>query len=287
MTLWSIFKSPLMFGGNLPDNDRFTLSLLTNKNVLDVLNKSTNNRPLFNDEEKAAWVADEPRTGVKYLAVFNKSDQRFAMEEKSIWKSGIIDRNTPKQSKEVTVDIAGAKKLYLVVTNAGDNIEWDHADWINPILYNEHDTISLTQLKWVKATSGWGTVGMNKSVSGADIAVNKTKYEKGIGVHSNSILEFDLPQGYTHFKVLAGIDDAAVVQNVGATVEFLVFTEDPSGSVPPSSAKVPVNLKALGFGTPCTIIDLWTGKAVGKYSGDFAPEINRHGAGLYKITEAR
>ena len=23
MTLWSMFKSPLMFGGNLPDNDEF------------------------------------------------------------------------------------------------------------------------------------------------------------------------------------------------------------------------------------------------------------------------
>src|SRR5258708_36468716 len=28
MTLWCIFKSPLMFGGDLPGNDSFTLSLL-------------------------------------------------------------------------------------------------------------------------------------------------------------------------------------------------------------------------------------------------------------------
>jgi alpha-galactosidase len=48
MTLWSISKSPLIFGGNVPDNDNFTLSLLTNKQVLAVLNKSTNNKPLFN-----------------------------------------------------------------------------------------------------------------------------------------------------------------------------------------------------------------------------------------------
>src|SRR5690349_19797010 len=92
MTLWSIFKSPLMFGGNLPDNDPFTLSLLTNKNVLDVLNKSANNRPLFQDAEKAAWTADEPRTGAKYLALFNKADQVAALEEKAIWKSGPVNR---------------------------------------------------------------------------------------------------------------------------------------------------------------------------------------------------
>ena len=34
MTLFAIFKSPLMFGGDLPSNDDFTLSLLTNREVL-------------------------------------------------------------------------------------------------------------------------------------------------------------------------------------------------------------------------------------------------------------
>jgi alpha-galactosidase len=75
ITLWSIFRSPLMFGGNLPDNDSFTLSLITNKRVLQVLNNSTNNRPLFNDKDKAAWTADIPGKSAKYLAVFNKADK--------------------------------------------------------------------------------------------------------------------------------------------------------------------------------------------------------------------
>ncbi|WEK34500.1 MAG: glycoside hydrolase family 27 protein [Candidatus Pseudobacter hemicellulosilyticus] len=74
MTLWCMFRSPLMFGGHLPDNDPFTLSLLTNKAVLYVLQHSTGNRPLFNDSAKAAWIAEEPGTGVRYLAVFNKQD---------------------------------------------------------------------------------------------------------------------------------------------------------------------------------------------------------------------
>lgn len=75
MTLWSIFRSPLMFGGNLPDNDAFTLSLLTNKNVLDVLKYSTNNKPLLNDADKAIWAADAPVKGSRYVAVFNKADK--------------------------------------------------------------------------------------------------------------------------------------------------------------------------------------------------------------------
>lgn len=126
MTLWTIFRSPLMFGGNLPDNDPFTLSLLTNKQVLQVLNNSSNNRSVFNDNDKAAWTADIPGKTAKYLAVFNKADK-----------------------------------------------------------------------------------------------------------------------------------DAAAVN---------------------------VDLSAIGIKGSCTITDLWTGKVVGKFTGGFAPQINPHGAGLYKVT---
>jgi alpha-galactosidase len=34
MTLWSVFRSLLMFGGDLPSNDAFTLDLITNAEVL-------------------------------------------------------------------------------------------------------------------------------------------------------------------------------------------------------------------------------------------------------------
>ena len=52
MTLFSIFRSPLMFGGNLPSNDAFTFSLITNKDVLYVNKFSKNNKQLFSDGTK-------------------------------------------------------------------------------------------------------------------------------------------------------------------------------------------------------------------------------------------
>lgn len=285
MTLWSIFKSPLMFGGNLPDNDPFTLSLLTNKKVLKVLNESTNNKPVYMDEDKAVWIADEPGTGAKYLAVFNTADQNIAIEEKAIWNSGLITRATPSHSKLADVDITGAKKLYLVVNDGGDKTDWDHADWITPTLYNGKDSLKLTSLKWIKATSGWENPRINKSVSGNDLTVNKVKYENGIGTHSNSIIEFDVPEGYTRFKALVGLDETGVIQNVGSSVKFLLFTQNPSGSQPPARMKIPVSLKELGLTADYLITDLWSGKVLGKFSGEFAPEINQHGAGLYKIVK--
>jgi hypothetical protein len=74
MTLWSIARSPLMFGGNLPDNDDFTLSLITNDEVLDVNQKAVAGRQLFARENQVAWVADVPGSRARYVAVFNVGD---------------------------------------------------------------------------------------------------------------------------------------------------------------------------------------------------------------------
>jgi alpha-galactosidase len=75
MTLWCIFRSPLMFGGDLPGNDDFTLSLLNNKEVLAIEKNSSNNKELFRTDEGIAWIADDPKTGDKYVALFNSSDK--------------------------------------------------------------------------------------------------------------------------------------------------------------------------------------------------------------------
>ena len=116
-----------------------------------VLNESTNNKALFTDKDKAAWIADEPGTGAKYLAVFNTSDQKLITEEKAVWNSGLISKKTPTQSTTVDIDISGNKKLYLVVNDGGDKTDWDHANWIEPTLYKGNDSIKLTSLKWRKA----------------------------------------------------------------------------------------------------------------------------------------
>jgi alpha-galactosidase len=74
MTLWSIARSPLMFGGHLPDNDEFTLGLITNDEVLAVNQKARSSRELFRRGDQVAWVAELPGTTAKYLAVFHTGD---------------------------------------------------------------------------------------------------------------------------------------------------------------------------------------------------------------------
>jgi alpha-galactosidase len=71
MTLWSIARSPLILGANLPKNDEFTLSLLTNDEIIAVDQKSTNNKQVSNQNNHIVWVADVPESKDKYVAIFN------------------------------------------------------------------------------------------------------------------------------------------------------------------------------------------------------------------------
>jgi alpha-galactosidase len=75
MTLWTIFRSPLMIGGDLPSMDPATLTLFTNNEVLAVDQHSTHNHELFARGTEDAWVADVPGSPDKYLAVFNLADE--------------------------------------------------------------------------------------------------------------------------------------------------------------------------------------------------------------------
>jgi len=73
MTLWCIFRSPLMIGAALPDNDDWTLSLLTNDEVLAVQKHGANPRQTALDENEAIWMSDAGNGKIN-LALFNLSD---------------------------------------------------------------------------------------------------------------------------------------------------------------------------------------------------------------------
>ena len=85
MSLWAIARSPLMFGGDLPGNDEFTLGLLTNDDVLAVNQKAANSRQLFARGDQIGWTSDATGSKARYLAVFNVADKEPA-EIRVEWK---------------------------------------------------------------------------------------------------------------------------------------------------------------------------------------------------------
>jgi uncharacterized protein YdhG (YjbR/CyaY superfamily) len=232
-----------------------------------------------------AWVADDPKTGDKFLAVFNAQDQIKIDESKALWKSGTITSEMPSQSIDFDLNITGVKKLYLAVSNVSDEFSRHHADWIQPVLYNEKDSIRLTDIKWVSATSGKESTLINKSVSNKALTVDNKEFTNGIGTYANSIIEFKIPEGFTRFKAKAGLDIDAVKQEFfGGNAKFLVYTQDPSGPMPADAIKIPVNLEQIGISGTCTITDVWNNQSLGTFSKEFAPVIKRHASGLYRIS---
>ena len=74
MTLWSIFPSPLMVGGELPSADEWTTSLLTNVEVIAMDQHSTGNHPVVTTGKTIVWVAQSTSTQDQYVALFNISE---------------------------------------------------------------------------------------------------------------------------------------------------------------------------------------------------------------------
>lgn len=74
MTLWSIFRSPLMIGAELTKLDDWPLSLLTNKKVLHVLSNSHGAMQVKRDNEQAIWIYKVTNDNSIYHAMFNLSD---------------------------------------------------------------------------------------------------------------------------------------------------------------------------------------------------------------------
>jgi len=74
MTLWCMFRSPLMLGAELTKLDSWTLKLLTNKKVLRLLSHSSGARQIMRDKQQAIWFTRDNEEAVSYLAIFNLSD---------------------------------------------------------------------------------------------------------------------------------------------------------------------------------------------------------------------
>jgi hypothetical protein len=74
ISLWSMIRSPLIIGSDLPSLDSvpFTKSLLTNPSVLAIDQNSTNNQQVSSSNNKIVWRADLPGSAnSRYVGLFN------------------------------------------------------------------------------------------------------------------------------------------------------------------------------------------------------------------------
>ena len=127
MTLWSIFRSPLMIGGEMTGFDQFTMDLLTNPAVLKMHKNARHSHQVWRREingiEHILWTAVSAEGG-QYIAVFNagKMDSEIEIPLTDLELSGSFQATELWSGEQFTADSTiktglpchGAKAFYLI-----------------------------------------------------------------------------------------------------------------------------------------------------------------------------
>ncbi|MBI4535556.1 MAG: NPCBM/NEW2 domain-containing protein [Ignavibacteriae bacterium] len=89
-----------------------------------------------------------------------------------------------------------------------------------PAIPNE---VRLSDLEAVRSTIGWGTIEMNKSVTGKPLTIGGKVFQKGIGTHAASVVEYNLRGLFETLAAQVGIDDGNGSEK--GSVEFIVLAD--------------------------------------------------------------
>ena len=83
--------------------------------------------------------------------------------------------------------------------------------------------VFLSDLEPVRLTLGWRQPELNRNSNGGGLSVSGRKAENGIGMPTNSEIEFEVNNTYENFTALVGIDDE--FNNRDAAAEFFVIAD--------------------------------------------------------------
>ena len=101
MTLWCIFRSPLMIGAEMRDNDEFTLSLLTNEKLLNMHKHGRKAKEISNKDDMVIWKS-QTKDGKVYVAIFNIGKKKNSVKLK--FKDLGLDKDTEYFATEIWED---------------------------------------------------------------------------------------------------------------------------------------------------------------------------------------
>ena len=112
MTLWSILRSPLIIGGDLPQLDSATLALLTDPEVLAVDQRGGAPRQLLEQPGLRVWGSGVPGSADRYVAVFNLDSVPRRVD--LAWKEvGLAPGSHPVRDLWARADLGAAERIVL------------------------------------------------------------------------------------------------------------------------------------------------------------------------------
>ena len=117
VTLWCMFRSPLIMGGNLTRLDEWTTGLMTNAEVLAVDQHGKKEHQAIAGENAVVWTSNEGNNA-HYVAVFNLGEEGRKLEWS--WKeAGLADGDYLERDLWLHKDLGRASKLSVDVEKHG------------------------------------------------------------------------------------------------------------------------------------------------------------------------
>ena len=101
MTLWCIFRSPLMIGAELTKLDGETLKLFTNDALYEMQKTIRTSREVYRDEEYIIWTGASDAK--EYIAVFNISEKALEMPLERLKQAAAEDAEKLAQGSGVEI----------------------------------------------------------------------------------------------------------------------------------------------------------------------------------------
>lgn len=148
--------------------------------------------------------------------------------------SGSANGASPPQA--VDVDVTGRTQLSLLVGDGGNGNGWDHADWGGAYVTCSGSTeppptgaTNVSDLTPTSVVNGWGPIEKDKSNGeaaagdGGVLRIQGTTFARGLGVHADSDVRYDLGATCTRFTAQVGVDDEA--GDIHPSVVFQVLAD--------------------------------------------------------------
>ncbi len=202
----------------------FSLSSSDVSSLLDVQKGSVRFKEI--DSENSLIVSAQ-----QYATAGDGQKFQTKATNKPIYRSPLITKQTATRSVDIDLKLDGAKRIYLVVSNGGDNNRFDHTVWIRPRLSGKNGELDLIKFPWKIAKSGCFSIQKNRGFLGEPLLVNGQNIQHGIATHATSVIAWDIPEGYERFQAKGAILDSGVYQKKGEitvpSVYFEIYTTMP------------------------------------------------------------
>lgn len=273
MTLWCVARSPLMHGGDLSKTDDFTLSLLSNEEVIELNQRSAGNRPLWERDGFIAWTAEVPNSPDRYLALFNVRD-RVDISEANARQSAPLSTASGERVP-IDVGLEGGKSLFLAAFPATVADGFASVAWESPrFAFPGGEERPLSDFAWTKADAQWDSAAVTAPREGAPGSLRAM---------AGAVVEYAIPPGAGRFLAEARVERQAGA-DTDSTIRILTVVGTDANEDRREALPVEVQLADLGLRGAARVRDLWAREDLGTAQGCLKAETPFHGARLFRLS---